>query len=244
VHERERRTWILSPPLGVALPDSAVVHVISDGVGCSGTLVTPSLVLTAHHCVTERDSDGEILPRDVAPELVEVELGGDYLPWGKVGVRAIMSPPCGYRSGHGDIAILVLSRALVGIPTMEAVLEGPPRLGTTVDPIGFGRCPLTTDAVHRVRREGGHVEKVGTGSFFAAASLCPGDSGGPARDRATGQVVGVISAGAMDESDETRDPAFFTRLDVWKPLFEAAQLIVDGASHAEVPPIEGCDVEE
>jgi hypothetical protein len=45
----------------------------------------------------------------------------------------------------------------------------------------------------------------------------------------------------MDDDDQTRDPTTFTRLDVWRSLFANAQLILDGSSAAEVPPVEGCE---
>src|SRR5882672_12629260 len=106
--QEEHRPWSLSPPIGVSLPDEAVVHVVSKGVGCSGTLITSNLVLTAHHCVVERSPEGEILDKDLPASALEVELGGDYLPWGTVKVRALVAPPCGYGGGHGHIAVLVL----------------------------------------------------------------------------------------------------------------------------------------
>jgi len=219
------------------------VHVVSKGVGCSGTLITNSLVLTAHHCVVERSAEGEILEKDLPATALEVELGGDYLPWGTVKVRALVTPSCGYQGGNGDIAILVLSRKLVGLGMMRARLTDPPRLGEAVDPVGFGRCPLSSDGVHRIRREGGPIEKIGAGAMFASTSICPGDSGGPARSQATGEVIGVVSAGVMDDDDQTRDPTTFTRLDTWRPMFANAQLIVDGSSPAEVPPVGGCEAE-
>jgi V8-like Glu-specific endopeptidase len=203
-------------------------------------LITNNLVLTAHHCIVERDAKGEILESDLPSSAIEVELGGDYLPWGTVKVRAVVAPACGYEGGHGDIAVLVLARKLVGLGMMRARLADPPTLGETIDPVGFGRCPLSNDGIHRIRREGGPIQKIGGGAVFAAASICPGDSGGPARSRATGEVLGVVSAGVMDDDDQTRDPTTFTRLDVWRPLFATAQLIVDGSSPAEVPPVGGC----
>ena len=54
--------------MSISLPDEAVVHVVSRGVGCSGTLITDRLVLTAHHCVVERSPDGDILEKDLAGE--------------------------------------------------------------------------------------------------------------------------------------------------------------------------------
>ena len=53
----EHRPWSLAPPMSISMPDEAVVHVVSRGVGCSGTLITDRLVLTAHHCVVERSPE-------------------------------------------------------------------------------------------------------------------------------------------------------------------------------------------
>ena len=111
IRQEEHRPWSLSPPIGASLPDEAVVHVVSKGVGCSGTLITNSLVLTAHHCVVERSPEGEILEKDLPANALEVELGGDYLPWGTVKVRALVTPSCGYQGGNGDIAVLVFPQA-------------------------------------------------------------------------------------------------------------------------------------
>ena len=88
------------------------------------------------------------------------------------------------------------------------------------------------------------VERIGTGAFYAPAATCPGDSGGPARDAATGDVVGVVSASDMDDNQETLDPTFYTRIDVWRPLFETAQSLVHGSSRRDLAPIPGCEVEE
>jgi len=239
----EHRPWSLAPPIGVSLPDEAVVHVVSKGVGCSGTLITNSLVLTAHHCIVERSSDGEIMEKDLPPSALEVELGGDYLPWATVKVTAALAPACGYRGGHGDIAVLVLARRLMGLSMMSLRLGEAPRVNEPIEPVGFGRCPLSSDGIHRIRREGGPIEKLSPYAIFASASICPGDSGGPARSRATGEAVGVVSAGVMDDNDQTRDPATFTRLDIWRSLFASAQLVAEGASVAEIPPISGCERE-
>jgi hypothetical protein len=231
----------LNRPTGVALPDEAVVHVVSRGVGCSGTLITSNLVLTAHHCVVERDENGEILDRDLAPSELEVEVGGDFHPFDTVPVVASVTPPCGHEGGNGDIAVLVLSRRVRGLQVMPVRLSDPPRTGEAIEPLGFGRCALSSEGVHQIRHRGGLIEEINPVAIAATASICPGDSGGPARSRLTGEAVGVISAGVMDDSDQTRDAVTFTRVDVWRPLFEAAQLVADGSSPAEVPPITGCE---
>src|SRR6185369_13899799 len=102
--------------------DDAIVRITGD-VSCTGTLIADDRVLTAHHCVAARDSAGRALDHDERPDQLSIELGGDYLPWGEVSVRAVLAPDCGYNMGDGDVAILVLSRHLIGIPTATPRLE-------------------------------------------------------------------------------------------------------------------------
>lgn len=239
--EAEDRPFTIQLPvdLDVEHPNNAVVRVVSD-VACTGTLIAEDLVLTAHHCVAERDADGQVLSRDKPPEKFMVELGGDDLPWGEVQVRAVVSPDCGYVSGEGDIAILVLSRKLVGVPTMVPRLEAPPNASEPIVPIGFGRCALTRNAIHRVERTGGRVARIEEGKFIAIASVCPGDSGGPVVSPGRSDVVGVVSASVMDGDDTTVSPSVFVRLDVWPELFSAAREIAEGASPNELPPFRSC----
>jgi len=223
--------------------EDAVVRVVAD-VSCSGTLIAEDLVLTAHHCVSARDEDGNILREDVDPASVEVELGGDYLPWGEVGVRYIVAPACGHAAGHGDIAILVLDRALLGMPTLDPQISSSPAVGDAVETTGFGRCALSRDAIRRARRDGATVAKVRKGRFVANMPVCPGDSGGPVTGpggpAGARQVVGVISASVMDGVESTAGRTYLTRLDVWPQLFNAAREIADGASAAELPPFRSC----
>lgn len=230
-----------APPLSLASEDDAVVRVVADGVTCTGTLIEEDQVLTAHHCVSARDARGDMLPRDVEPERLRVELGGDYLPWGEVRVRAVVAPACGYAANRGDIAILVLERRLTGVATRAPALEHEPRAGEEIRPVGFGRCARSADGIRRRQRLGGPIGQVDATRFRVEASICPGDSGGPALDLETGAVVGVISRSVMDTTEQTTGPSVFTRLDRWRPVFAAAKLVSEGASLAELPPIAGCE---
>jgi hypothetical protein len=235
------RPFTLQPPVELEVEDeaNAVVRVIGD-VTCSGTLIAEDLVLTAHHCVAARDENGRAMNRDQEPEKLSIELGGDVFPWGEVKVRAIVSPDCGYAVGDGDIAILVLSRKLIGIPTLNPRLEGVPAQSERVYPIGFGRCALSRGPIHRVERTGGNVAAVRPADFIAMASICPGDSGGPAYAPDRGDVIGVVSASVMDGDDQTAAPSIFIRLDRWRELFSAAREIADGMSPSELPPFRSC----
>lgn len=217
----------------------AIVRVVGS-VSCTGTLISEDLVLTAHHCVVEHDDAGKVLHRDLAPEVVHVELGGDDLPWGDVSVRAIVTPACGYEQGDGDLAILVLDRKLVGMPTFEPRLHQAPEIGEEVSPWGFGRCSLNSRTVRRENRLGGKIDKVTEGLFLADASICPGDSGGPVLNPAR-EVVGVISASVMDTDATTRGRSHFARLDKYQQLFSAAQEIASGRSASELPPFRSCE---
>jgi Trypsin len=236
---QEGRPVKLVPPFELATSDDAVLRIVSD-VTCTGTLIAEDLVLTAHHCVAERDDNGRTLRRDREPEKISIEIGGDYLPWGDVTVRAVVTPDCGYTSGEGDIAILVLSRRLIGMPIQTPRLEAEPSRGEVVRPYGFGRCALSRDAIHRVPRQGGGIDAIAPSHFVANASICPGDSGGPVLSDLRHDIVGVISASVMDGDENTTGTSYFTRLDVWRELFSAAREIADGASPSELPPYRSC----
>jgi Trypsin len=230
---------LLGPNTGLASPGDEVVRVVGPQMTCSGTLVADDLVLTAHHCVVERDGHGGFRPTLLAASTLQVDLGGDYLPWGNVGLRAILAPPCGEAGGRGDVAVLVLERKLVGMSTMT-LRDDPPRAGEPVYPEGFGRCALSSEGVRRREREGGPVSSVGSGTFEAQASVCPGDSGGPVIDSVTHEVVGVVSLSAMDYDEATRARSVFARIDQAPQLVAYARLIADGADPGDLPPL-SCD---
>jgi len=226
-----------SPPIALAVAEDAIVRIVGPVTTCSGTLVDEDLVLTAHHCVVELGAQGQFTQKSLEPAKMHVELGGDYLPWGTVNVKAIVAPPCGERGGRGDLAVLVLSHKLIGITPYTARLDTPPRLGETLDPAGFGRCSLSPDGIHRTVRAGGEIAGVQTGVIQMTASICPGDSGGPVFSRGSHEIVGVVSLSAMDGDERTRNASVMARVDMFRPLFAHARQIADGASASELPPL-------
>jgi hypothetical protein len=199
-------------------------------------LISPRLVLTAHHCVAQRDEFGDFLDTDVAPENVSVELGGDYLPWAEIGVDQIVAPPCGYGAGDGDIALLVLKEELDDVAFKEVLLDRPPRVGDKIQPSGFGQCADSGEGVRRHSREGGRIEEVFDARMRSQAAICPGDSGGPGVDGA-GRVIGVISSSAMDGKESTLNVTEFTRLDRFRDVFANGVRLEAGENVAELPPL-------
>jgi hypothetical protein len=238
-HSREDIDLRPAPTISLASPDDAIVRVVGPQTTCSGTLVADDLVLTAHHCVVVRNGRAGFTTKLVSPTTIDVELGGDYLPWGNVGLRAILAPPCGEAGGVGDLAVLVLERKLVGMGTI-ALRQGAPRTGELIDSVGFGRCALSPQGIRRRERLGGPIALLSAGSFEVDASVCPGDSGGPALDRATHELVGVVSLSAMDYDEATSGRSVFARVDGVPRLVAYARLIADGADPADIPPL-GCE---
>ena len=234
----ERPSNIPFPDFRIIGEDDFAVRIVTGSVTCSGALVANDRVLTAHHCVSMRSPKGDIVQKDVDPKAVRVELGGDLLPWGEVEVRAIVAPNCGHGGGDGDLAILVLSRPLRGIPARNVDLDNAPLKGDSVVPIGFGRCADAADGIYRKKRVGSPVHKVFEGHVELDAAICPGDSGGPAVSETSGRIVGVVSRSVMDSNEATLGATELARLDAFRPLFAAAEQIANGVSPSELPPIE------
>jgi Trypsin len=229
----------LAPPVGLAAPGDSVVRVVGPQMTCSGALIAEDLVLTAHHCVVERDAHGGFGSKNLAPSALEVELGGDYLPWGNVGLKAVLAPACGEKGGRGDVAVLVLERKLVGMATVT-LSEAGAHAGERVYASGFGRCALSPEGIRRREREAGPITAVGKGTFEVDASVCPGDSGGPVLDLRTHEVVGVVSLSAMDYDEATRGRSVFSRVEGIPKLVAYGRLVADGADPGDMPPL-SCD---
>ncbi len=227
------------PMVAFASPDDAIVRIAGARTTCSGVLVAEDLVLTAHHCVVGRGARGTSSRQTLSASSLQVELGGDYLPWGNVGIKAILAPPCGEAGGRGDIAMLVLERKLVGLVPL-ALRDGAPRLGELVYTVGFGRCALSPEGIRRRERESGPIASVSAGVFEAQASVCPGDSGGPVLDRSSHEIVGVVSLSAMDHDEATPGRSIFARVDAIPKVVAYARQVADGADPADMPPL-SCD---
>lgn len=237
--ERALAQGVFNPPIALAGQDDAVVRVVTKDASCTGTLVADDLVLTAHHCVVERTQQGSrsyFSTKMQPPQNFQVELGGDYLAWGSVRVKAIVAPTCGESGGEGDLAVMVLERKLVGVPTMQPRLSEPPKIGEPLDPIGFGRC-ATSQGIKRNLRTGGPVRATTGETIEIVASVCPGDSGGPLIARGSNQVVGVVSLSAMDGDEHTKAPSVMARIDAFRQVFAHARMIADGTPQNELPPL-------
>jgi len=236
--ELDAEQRLLTQPFALAVPEDAIVRVVGPSATCTGTVIEDDLILTAHHCLVERGPRGEFSKKLLEPAQVKVELGGDYFAWGEVQARAIIAPPCGEGGGAGDLAVIVLSRKLVGLSTMTPRLEAPPKMGEEVSPVGFGRCALSPDGIRRKERPGGAIRALTGETMHLDASICPGDSGGPVFAKGTREIVGVVSLSAMDHDEKTRGPSVMARIDAYRLVFAHARLVSDGLALNELPPLE------
>jgi len=211
---------------------------------CSGALIAPNLILTARHCVSHalttspscdargRSHNGDHVAGDADPTTIGVYVGEhvrvDHDVPRAYGLRTIH--PAGQVLCDADVAFLVLDRPLVGVAILPIRLVGGVASGDRVLSVGFGGG-TTLMVGDRARRDGSTVLSTGpaanafTGAvlgpheFEVDRATCRGDSGGPAIDATTGEVVGVISRGG---SCSAAGNHVYTRVDAYAPLAELA----------------------
>jgi secreted trypsin-like serine protease len=175
----------------------------SDGTWlyCSGTLISPTVFLTAAHCA----EDGE---------RVGVTFDPDYEAGDKVYYGTFQADPLypGSSSDSHDIAVVVLDRAIKGItPALLPTADSLSGLSSTQQftSVGYGAYEVTNEP-------GGHrylyddVRMVGTGTLNAVnktwlrisgnpatgnSNTCYGDSGGPNFLGTTNVIAGITITG-------------------------------------------------
>jgi hypothetical protein len=211
---------------------------------CSGALVAPNLVLTARHCVSKaitttpscdadgRSHNGAHLAEDADPSQISIYTGDDVqvdrdLPKAHA-VRTLH--PTGHVLCDADVAYLILDRPLTDVTVLPIRLHDSVMTGDEVLPVGFGggtanvigqRRPRDKSAVLAV----GPTANADTGAvlgpreFEVDAATCRGDSGGPALDVRTGEIVGVVSRGG---SCSSRGNHVSTRVDAYARLAAVA----------------------
>jgi hypothetical protein len=183
--------------------DPAVVALMLGEEGlCTGSLIGPSLVLTARHCVSQTSEEvacpahGAQVLGDRDPATITVLVGdsiGTAQPVAR-GARLHLLP--GHTLCDHDAALLELDRPVEGVTPLAVDLGPGPGAGTLLRAVGFGlRGDNQTTAGKKYAKTHVPILAGAKAEFEVGEVTCSGDSGGPAIDEKTGKIVGIVSRG-------------------------------------------------
>jgi hypothetical protein len=216
--------------------DSAVVAILintSQGMSlCSGSLVAPNLVLSAHHCVADNTSTacgnnsfssvypaGDFVVTTSYNAAAQVFNGGatqlpaaDGVTW--FGVSSVAVP--GNNICGQDLSALRLSTSVSGVCPLIPSVDTDVTDGEAYTAVGFGitsptgqtagtRYDVTAMTVQCAEDCGDPTQSATEewlGVNAAKKGTCEGDSGGPALD-ASRRVIGSVSRGPQNACNQT-----------------------------------------
>ncbi len=179
----------------------AVVALVSDRFLCTAVVVAPDVVLTARHCVAD-----VLVPRIECPARVRqvgpsyaassltVRLGDDATSPIAARGRAVHVPRTDALC-DADVAIVALDRPLDVMPLRIARPDAT-RPGARIDAVGYGKLGDRGGDGTRRFRSRVQVLETTTTELVVGEATCSGDSGGPAIDSLTGEIVGILSRGS------------------------------------------------
>jgi len=208
--------------------DPAVVGVDIGGEGlCSGTLVAPRVVVTARHCVSVTSesvacpSKTKQITSNRSPKSLGILVGDDtetaeLVAHGKY----VLVPDSDVLCDH-DIAAIVLDQDVTGI-AFPKIAKTAPVKGHFVRAVGFGKTGDDGSAGVKLLREHVKILDVSAAELEVGEATCNGDSGGPALDESSGELIGVVSRGGPGcEGADVHN--IYTRADVFASLVASAK---------------------
>jgi len=231
------------------------------GAGCTGTLITPHVVVTARHCVSQYNEGSRTFGADYDPAKMYIWYGSEPRGSQDNNVVRIVHPP-GMSIENNDFALLVLQKAAT-IDFAQIRLTKAPGKSEIVAVAGYGVTNTDTGTptgLHkRYRREDLRIAVVGPATSYGVGdkeivlgeSICQGDSGGPVYAQATVALLAVTSRGGNGKSPTATQPYLgcvgtntfnlFTRVDgfadlINKTVGEVGEKVWEEGSPKPVPP--------
>lgn len=180
----------------------AIGYLALDEFACTGTLVSPNVVLAAAHCVDYRTGRAHDSVFSVSAD--------NGRTWTDLPITQFVS--YGGDVGPDDVALFRLAEPVSpSFVTPLAIASTPAGAGTALSIYGFGCSAKTEDrpSTDFVKRRYDFVR----GAQISRAA-CDGDSGGPVLDRGNSRVVGVVSGSEIPSQKDIygNTAALYTKL--------------------------------
>ena len=217
----------------------STVAIVGDfGLFCSGTLVAPTVVITAAHCMLEQGTLDPISVDDIevayGSSSVNSTPSGNRVPvssFSTQGYNECSGPGAGLCEAN-DIAVLILSEPITDFPSAPVLpaadiadLLTP---GTPVVISGYGQTSLMPGTAGILNIATTDVAQVSATELLvgapAAPDTCLGDSGGPVYLESDGEfyLVGVTSRGRVDSVVECGDGGIYTLAPAYTAFIETS----------------------
>jgi hypothetical protein len=213
-----------SQPFASSPQERLAAHVHTPNGTCSGAIVGPHLIATAHQCVQAA--------RGIVPlsSPYRVEVASSSLTWAERTPTKVVTPDCGWQVL--DLAVFVVAEPMDWVKA--APLGTVPGPGAKVQAYGFGRCEGERNGI---RDKTGGVVSVDSQAFVIDVGLCKGDVGGFVVDLG-GSFLGTISH-QDDPDDSPRHTTTIFRADTTpaRDLFAQAKVVADGGDLTQLKPI-------